>query len=137
MSATIKQLRELGIHTCAVPDCTKRAVDVVPISINNAPRKPLPVCQQHKDAAAEDWMPVQTKTGQVSIDKRKAIDDLKKLNSLPPYDGFNPCGGDGYFALAMTKEYGMSIEDLEKAVGFKELVDQWRAMRTTFLSSSQ
>lgn len=120
---------------CAVPDCIHKATTTARISINNAPHKQLPCCQQHADGAREDWMAVQTKTGHISINRIKAIDDLKKLNGLPPYDGFNPCAGDGYFALAMTKEHGMSIEDLEKAVDFKKLVDAWKNARNAYLSS--
>ena len=142
--------------SCAVPDCTQTAVRVVNISINNAPKKRLPCCKQHADAAKEDIIKVTlqrpvyakdfvpthlglkqyTASFVVSFDRLKAIDDLKKLNGLPPYDGFNPCEGDGYFALAMTKEYGMSIEELEKAVDFKKLVDAWKASRAAFLARS-
>lgn len=122
---------------CAVPDCINLATTTARISINNLPKKRLPCCDMHADAAKEDWVPVVTKTnGVVHIDQIKALDDLKKLNGLPPYDGFNPCCGDGYFALAMTKEYGMSIEELEKAVDFKKLTEQWRAIRDRFISKN-
>ena len=50
---TASLLKQLGLH-CAVHDCTERAVDVMPISINNAPKKNLPVCSRHADAAVND-----------------------------------------------------------------------------------
>lgn len=155
LSLSHMNIRSLKL-SCAVPDCTQTAVRIVSISINNAPKKRLPCCKQHADAAKEDIIKVtlqrqvfaegfvpthlglkqHTAPYVVTIDRLKAIDDLKKLNSLPPYDGFNPCAGDGYFALAMTKKYGMSIEELEKAVDFKKLVDAWKASRAAFLSGS-
>lgn len=116
---------------CAVPDCPDRATTVAKISINNAKKKRLPVCGKHADAAAED-QPV----GPLGFNKAEAIDDLKKLNSVPPYDGFNPCGGDGYFAQSLVKKYGMPVDQLEKAVGFAKIVAQWRAVRAGFLSQS-
>lgn len=39
---------------CAVPDCPKKATIAIRISINNAPKKQLPCCAQHADAARED-----------------------------------------------------------------------------------
>lgn len=44
---------------CAVSDCCKRAVKTADISINinNEPRKRLPVCNAHYDAAKEDTDP--------------------------------------------------------------------------------
>jgi hypothetical protein len=55
MSATSKQIRQLKLD-CAVPGCPDKAVTAAPISINNAPKKCLPVCQCHADAAEEDLM---------------------------------------------------------------------------------
>jgi len=139
---------------CAVPDCEEKATRTARISINNLPKKRLPVCKAHGDAAKEDNIKVKlsrplyaknfipTHLGltqkmvpiTVTIDRREAIDDLKKLNGLPPYDGFNPCAGDGYFALSLTKKYGMSVEELSDAVGFKKLVDEWNLARAAFAS---
>lgn len=116
---------------CAVPDCDKKADDFAKISINNAPKKRLAVCRRHADAAADD-----TPVGDLGFNKQEAIDDLKRLNGLPPYDGFNPCCGDGYFAASLIKKYRMSIAQLEKAVGFAKIVAQWKAVRTAFISQS-
>lgn len=50
MKANIKTLK----LNCAVPHCENMAVTIASISINDAPRKRLPVCQCHADAVAED-----------------------------------------------------------------------------------
>lgn len=50
-------LKPLNID-CAVPDCEDKAVTVANISINSAPKKRLPVCRCHADAAEEDSVPV-------------------------------------------------------------------------------
>lgn len=151
----MKLFKKLKIN-CAVPDCTAWATTTANISINNAPKRHLPVCQCHADGAKEDIITVTlqrpvfaegfipTHLGleqrkapfEVKIDRLEAIKDLKMLNSLPPYDGFNPCGGDGYFALSLTKKYGMTVEELSKAVEFDKLVKQWQASRAAFLSGS-
>jgi hypothetical protein len=68
------------------------------------------------------------------MDKEKAIDDLKKFHGIPPYDGCNPCQGDGYFAMDIEKRFKMSIAELEKAVGFKEIINKWKAARQNFLN---
>lgn len=130
-----KQVKALNLD-CAVPDCDKRAVTTARLSINNAPKKTLPCCRKHADAAREDWIAVPNKsmTGTKSIDRIKVLDDLKKLNGLPPYDGFNPCNGDGYFALAIQKEHGMTIAELEEAVGFAKLVSDWQRLRAGFVA---
>ena len=39
---------------CAVTDCKWEPIYEVMISINNEPKKLLPVCQMHFDAASED-----------------------------------------------------------------------------------
>jgi hypothetical protein len=53
MNATSKQIRTLKLD-CAVPHCEDKAVTIASISINSAPKKRLPVCQCHADAAKED-----------------------------------------------------------------------------------
>lgn len=40
--------------TCSVPDCDLPSVVDVNISINNLPKRKLPVCKMHADAALED-----------------------------------------------------------------------------------
>lgn len=125
---------------CAVPDCGKKATRAANISINNAPKKRLPVCKAHADAAREDIreitlmreVSVELQPVTVRIDVREAIDDLKKFNGLPPYDGFNPCAGDGIFAMSLEKKYGCSVSELSKAVNFKKLVDEWNRARAAF-----
>lgn len=131
----MKQIKALKLD-CAVPDCADKAVTTARISINNLPKKTLPCCQRHADAAREDWIavPNKTNTATKSIDRIKVIDDLKKLNGLPPYDGFNPCAGDGYFAMSIQKEHGMTIAELEEAVGFTKLVADWERLRAGFVA---
>lgn len=67
----------------------------------------------------------------IEIDKDKAIDDLKRLHGHPPYNGWsNTCYGDGYFANDIKQRFGMSIEELEKAVGYQKYHQAWsRAMQ--------
>ena len=63
-------------------------------------------------------------------DKTRAeiIDKLKKLDGLPPHHGFNPCAGDGYFADSIVRDYGMSISELKKAVGYGKIEKRIRAL---------
>ena len=69
------------------------------------------------------------------MDKKKAIDELKKLEGLPPHDGGgNICRGDGYFAVSLERKYGMSIKDLQKKVGFDKIHNEWKQMRQQFLN---
>lgn len=69
---TATLLKQLGLQ-CAVPDCLSHAEDVLPISISNAPKKNLPVCSQHADAAADDmWKKHKTES-------KKASDDTLRL----------------------------------------------------------
>lgn len=129
MNATSKQIRTLKLD-CAVPGCPDKAVTTASISINNAPKKRLPVCRCHADAAKEDLVkvivpPAATYVKTVTIDRKAAIDDLKKLNGLPPYDTFNPCCGDGVFMKSLEEKYGMSITLLEQATDFKKLCTAW------------
>jgi hypothetical protein len=39
---------------CSIPDCNEAAILKRWVSINNAPKELLPVCQIHADAADED-----------------------------------------------------------------------------------
>jgi hypothetical protein len=41
-------------HKCSVPDCGATAVTKAAISINNQPKRKMPVCRMHADAAQED-----------------------------------------------------------------------------------
>lgn len=69
------------------------------------------------------------------MDKQKAIDDLKMLEGLPPYDGgSNHCRGDGYFARSLEQKYGMSLEALQKEVGFDKIRQEWQNQRQKFLN---
>ncbi len=43
-----------AVIPCAVPDCQEQSVTHMLISINNRPRKLLPTCKKHTDAALED-----------------------------------------------------------------------------------
>ena len=54
------------------------------------------------------------------MDKEKAIDDLKQFFGLPPHNvPSNINWGDGYFANAIEKEYGMNWGDLAKLLGIE------------------
>lgn len=55
------------------------------------------------------------------FNKKEAIDDLKKLNGLPPYDGFSIVCGDGYYAASLVIKYKMSIEELSKQSGYSKI----------------
>ncbi len=69
------------------------------------------------------------------INKQKAINDLKQLRGLPPYDGFsNFCANDGYYAKSLERKYGMSIGELEKACGFDKTIADWQRARDSFLA---
>ena len=66
--------------------------------------------------------------------KTEAIIQLKKLYGLPPYDSIaNPCLGDGYFASSITRDYGMSIDELEKIVGWPKIWDNYQQLRNRML----
>jgi len=55
------------------------------------------------------------------IDKKKAIDELKRLNGHPPYNEWsNYCYGDAYYAMDIEKRYGMTIEKLTEFVNYYE-----------------
>lgn len=68
-------------------------------------------------------------TKEVDVNQGEVVDDLKKLNGIPPYDGFNPCHNDGWFAKSLVKKYGVDISVLEKAVGFSKIRNAWDAKR--------
>jgi hypothetical protein len=52
--------------------------------------------------------------------KDKALDELRMLKGDAPHNGGgNICRGDGYFANSLVRKYGMSISELERAVGYK------------------
>lgn len=38
-------------------------------------------------------------------DYKSCLDDVKKLMGIPPYDGYNPCLGDGYFYESIKRKY--------------------------------
>ena len=58
--------------------------------------------------------------------KAEAFDGLLKYLGLPPYDGAgNPCCEDGYFAASLERRYGMSLEELDKEIGFSKRVSKW------------
>ena len=59
--------------------------------------------------------------------KDEALDDLKKLKGLPPYDNWsNICYGDGYFAQSIVSRFGMSISELEKETGLDKREKKYR-----------
>jgi len=60
--------------------------------------------------------------------KAEIIDKLKKLDGLPPHGGFNMCAGDGYFANSIIRDYGMSLADLRKAVGYGKIEKKIRKL---------
>src|SRR3990172_1024393 len=56
----------------------------------------------------------------------EAVDDLKKLYGVSPYDGAeNLCKADGYFAKSLERKYEMTIEQLKIEVKFDELYARW------------
>ncbi len=56
----------------------------------------------------------------------EAIDDLKKLYGVTPYDGSeNISKADGYFAKSLERKYEMTIEQLKEEVNFDEIYGRW------------
>jgi len=49
------------------------------------------------------------------------INDLKKYDGFPPYDKFNPCQGDGYFAISLERRYRMSVNEMRKVSGYDKI----------------
>ena len=79
-----------------------------------------------------------TETKTVVINDAEALDDLRKLQGLPPYDGDgNICRGDGYFARSLEKKYGMDLEALKRAVGFNAELDRWKQARAGFMAGQR
>ena len=68
---------------------------------------------------------VVNKTVPIRIHKAKAIDWLKKFYGVPPYNGMNPCKGDGIYASSIEKEFGCTIDELKEATGFQDILDKW------------
>lgn len=65
-----------------------------------------------------------------SQQKAKAVDDLKKLNGDPPYDGgSNIVRNDGYFAISLERKYRMSIVKLGEWSGYDEVAKKIKALR--------
>jgi hypothetical protein len=56
----------------------------------------------------------------------QALDDMKKLRGLPPYNETNPCYGDGYFAASLERKYGCTLEELAKAVKIDKHERRWK-----------
>jgi hypothetical protein len=72
------------------------------------------------------------------MNKRKAIDDLKMLEGLPPYDdGGNICRGDGHFARSLEKKYHMTLEQLRREVGFDRIKKDWENHRNLFMGGGE
>ena len=58
---------------------------------------------------------------------KTARDELAMLNGTPPHDHeSNICYGDGYFANSLIRKYGMSIEELEKASGYRKRYEKYQ-----------
>ncbi len=56
----------------------------------------------------------------------EAIDDLKKLYGIAPYDGDeNISKADGYFAKSLERKYEMTIEQLKEESHFDEIYGRW------------
>lgn len=66
-------------------------------------------------------------------DVNKCVDDLKKLNGLPPYDGgSNFVRNDGWFARSIEQDYDRATRDeAEKLIA--ELSREWQAARARFM----
>jgi hypothetical protein len=66
-------------------------------------------------------------------EKEEAIDSLKRLDGLPPYDGgSNFCQGDGYFAQSIQQKFNLSLDVLAKASGYDQVKARWDSMRASF-----
>lgn len=75
-----------------------------------------------------------TDTRTVVINDTEALDDLRKLHGLPPYDGgSNICRDDGYYARSLEKKHGLPLDALERAVGFSAELQRWESARQLFM----
>ncbi len=75
------------------------------------------------------------------FDKTKALDDLKKLGGIPPYDdGGNICYGDAYFYRSIEKEFcephGITFEELKRLTGYTDIKRRWEQTRDLFLGGN-
>jgi hypothetical protein len=52
------------------------------------------------------------------VNRLQAQDSLNKLYGHGQYGKGNLCYGDGYYAKSLERRYGMSIDDLIKAIGY-------------------
>lgn len=67
----------------------------------------------------------------------KCVDDLKKLNGLPPYDGAsNYVQHDGYFAMSIERDYDRRTRDEADKV-IAKLTREWNAHRNSFIARSR
>lgn len=65
--------------------------------------------------------------------KARAIQQLSKLDGIPPYDGgSNIVRGDGYFAKSIEAEYGLPLNLLCRASGYDKVKARWESIRASF-----
>ncbi len=73
-----------------------------------------------------------TKTSTITLTAtqvREAIDDLKKLYGMPPYDSGNPCRWDGIYSRSLETKYNLTLSELVKAVKFNEIEAKWEQLK--------
>lgn len=83
----------------------------------------------------EDLITVKIKGKKLTIDRRAAVDDLKRFNGVPPHDGFNPCCGDNIFEQSLVEKYGMPVPALARAVEFDKIIKEWHAIRADYIKT--
>ena len=69
-----------------------------------------------------------------STNVEQCVDQLKKLEGLPPYDTWsNHCAGDGYFAASIERDFSPeTVVAARKKV--KKLSKKWEKARRAFIN---
>lgn len=64
------------------------------------------------------------------------IDELKKFEGLPPYDGVsNICASDGYFLASLISIYGQDMVDGANELVIGPMLESWEVKRKEFMES--
>lgn len=116
----------LQLH-CGISTCRNLALSVAEITVDTERgiKKVMPVCATH----APEMMQAANGT---QFDRKAALNDLKMFHGLPPHHGFNPCCGDGHFAAALPKKYGVSVAELETLLEIPRMLREWHAISAEF-----
>ena len=70
-------------------------------------------------------------------EKKQALESLKKLHGIPPYDGpNNPVKGDGLFSKSLEKKYNCSLFELAYETGFAKIHNDWFKIRKQFINDN-